>query len=96
VSEMNINSILIALKNGGPGNAFTGNHRGDARWRARPGDRSGRNPRHCTHNLLDERIKTGRWRAVVGAEDCALACEVPRDPNRSNRPRLFDQQPRPR
>jgi hypothetical protein len=31
---MNINSILIALKNGGPGNAFTGNHRGDARWRA--------------------------------------------------------------
>jgi hypothetical protein len=30
VSEMNINSILIALKNGGPGNAFTGNHRGDA------------------------------------------------------------------
>jgi hypothetical protein len=30
VSEMNINSILIALKNGGPGNALTSNHRGDA------------------------------------------------------------------
>ena len=29
MSEMNINSMLSALKNGGPGNAFTGKHRGD-------------------------------------------------------------------
>ena len=30
MSEVDINSILIGLKNGGPGNAFTGNHRADA------------------------------------------------------------------